>query len=74
MQLATVEGFGLEGDDRRVARLGAVDVDLAAQLHPGHSEDGAGVGAGQREGVLLFVLQQVEATWTETVYFAGAHD
>lgn len=60
VQLAAVERFGLEGDGRRVARLGAADVDLAAQLHPGDSEDGAGVRTGQREGVLLVMLQQVQ--------------
>lgn len=65
MQFAAVEGFSLEGDDSRVARLGAVDVDLATQLHPGHSEDGASVGTRQREGVLLLVLQQVKATCRE---------
>ena len=59
MQLATVEGLGQKVDDSGVASLGAVDVDLSPQLHPGHSEDGAGVGTGQREGVLLVVLQQV---------------
>lgn len=60
MQLAAVERFGLEGDDRGVARLGAADVDLAAQLHPGDGEDGAGVRTGQREGVFFIVLQQVQ--------------
>lgn len=62
MQLASVEGLGLKGDDCRVARLGAVDVDLPAQLYPGHGEDGAGVRAGQGEGVLLIMLQQIQTT------------
>lgn len=60
MQLAAVERFGLEGDDCRVARLGAANVDFATQLHPGDGEDGAGVRTGQCEGVLLVVLQQVK--------------
>lgn len=30
VQLATIKWFGLEGDDSRVARLGAGDVDFAA--------------------------------------------
>ena len=63
MQLASVEGLGVEGDDGRVAALGAGDDDLAAQLHPGHRQDGAGVGTGQREGVLLIVVQQGQAAW-----------
>lgn len=46
MQLATIKWFGLEGDDGRVARLGAGDVDFAAEFYPGDGEDGAGVRTG----------------------------
>ncbi len=57
MQLAPIERLCLEGDDCRVARLGAVDIDLSSQFHPGHSEDRAGISTGQTEGVFLTVLQ-----------------
>lgn len=60
MHLPTVERFGVEGDRGRVAALGAADGHFAPQLHPGHGEDGAGVGTGQREDVLLVVLQQTQ--------------
>lgn len=60
VHLPSVEGLGVEGDGGRVAALDTVDGDLAAQLHPGHGEDGAGVGTGQREDVLLVVLQETE--------------
>ena len=52
----------MEDDAGRVARLDAADVDLIAELHPGHGEDGAGVAGGQAELVdLVLVLQQVDA-------------
>lgn len=54
----SVEGLGVECDGGGVATLGTVDGDFTPQLHPGHSEDGAGVGTGQREDVLLIVLQK----------------
>ena len=60
MDLPPVEGLGVEGDGGRVAALDAADGHFPPQLHPGHGEDGAGVGAGQREHVLLVVLQQTE--------------
>lgn len=60
MNLPSVERLGVEGDGGRVAALGAADGHLPAQLHPGHGEDGAGVGARQREDVLLVVLQEAQ--------------
>lgn len=63
MQLAPIERLGLEGDCCTIACLGAVDVDLSAQLHPGHSENGAGIGRWQSERVLFTMLQQVQITW-----------
>lgn len=65
MHLPAVEGLGVEGDGRRVATLGTVDGHFAPQLHPGHGEDGAGVGTGQREHVLLVVLQQTQDPWEQ---------
>ena len=50
----------MEDDGGGVAGVAAVDVDAVAQLHPGHREDGAGVGARQTELVLLTVTQQVQ--------------
>lgn len=63
VNFAPVEGFGVEGDGGGVAALGTADGDFPAQLHPGNGEDGAGVGAGQREDVLLVVLQQTQDSW-----------
>lgn len=63
MDLPSVEGLGVEGDGGRVAALGAADGHLPPQLHPGHREDGAGVGARQREDVLLVVLQETQDAW-----------
>lgn len=60
VNFAPVERFGVEGDGGGVAALGTADGDFSAQFHPGHGEDGAGVGAGQREDVLLIVLQQTK--------------
>ena len=60
MYLPSIERFGVKGDGGRVAALDAADGDLAPELHPGHGEDGAGVGTGQREDVLLVVLQETE--------------
>lgn len=60
MYLPSIERLGVKGDGGRVAALDAVDGDFAPQLHPGHGEDGAGVGTGQREDVLLVVLQETE--------------
>lgn len=62
MQLAPIERLGLEGDGCTVACLGAVHVDLSAQLHPGHGEDRAGIGRRQSKRVLFVVLQQVQIT------------
>jgi len=55
----------MKGHRGRVAAFGAVDGDFAPQLHPGHGEDGAGVGTGQREDVLLIVLQETQDSWEE---------
>lgn len=63
VDLPAVEGLGVEGDGGRVAALGAADGHLSPQLHPGHSEDGAGIGARQREDILLIVLQETQDTW-----------
>ncbi len=60
VNLPSIERFRVEGDGGRVAALDTVDGDFASQLHPGHSEDGAGVGTGQREDVLLIVLQETK--------------
>lgn len=60
VNFASVERFGVEGDGGGVAALDAADGDFSAQFDPGHGEDGAGVGAGQREDVLFIVLQQTE--------------
>lgn len=58
--LPSIERLGVKGDGGGVAALDTVDGDLAPQFHPGHGEDGAGVGTGQREDVLLVVLQETE--------------
>lgn len=63
VNFAPVERFGVEGDGGGVAALGTADGDFPAQFDPGHGEDGAGVGAGQREDVLLIVLQQTKDSW-----------
>lgn len=60
VDLPPVERLGVEGDGGGVATLHTVDGDFAPQLHPGHGEDGAGVGTGQREDVLLVVLQEAK--------------
>lgn len=60
MHLPAIERLGVKGDSGRVAALGTVDGDFAPQLHPGHSEDGTGVGTGQREDVLLVMLQETQ--------------
>lgn len=65
MNFASIERFGVEGDGGRVATLDTADGDFSAQFDPGHGEDGAGVGAGQREDVLFIVLQQTEDSWEE---------
>ena len=56
VDLPSVEGLGVECDGGGVATLGTADGDLSPELHPGHSEDGAGVGTGQCEHVLLIML------------------
>lgn len=63
MYLSTIEGFGVESDSGRVSTLGTVDSDLSPKFYPWHSEDGAGIGTGQREHVLLIMLQQIQHTW-----------
>lgn len=65
MNFASIERFGVEGDGGRVATLHTADGDFSTQFHPGNGEDGAGVGAGQREHVLFIVLQQTEDSWEE---------
>lgn len=60
MHLPTVERLGVKGDGGRVAALDTTDRDFTSQFHPGHGEDGAGVGAGQREDVLLVMLQETQ--------------
>lgn len=39
MLLPAIEGFGVEHDVRAVARLGAGDVALPAELHPRYSQN-----------------------------------
>lgn len=63
MHLPSVERLRVKRHRGRVAALDAVDGDFAPQLHPGNREDGAGVGAGQREDVLLVVLQETQDSW-----------
>lgn len=65
MYLPSIERLGVKGDGGRVAALETVDRDFAPQLHPGHGEDGAGVGTGQREDVLLIVLQETKDSCEE---------
>lgn len=65
MYLPSVERLCVEGHCGRVAALGTVDGDFAPQLHPGHSEDGAGVGTGQCEDVLLVVLEEIKDSYRE---------
>lgn len=66
VHLPPIEGLCVKGNCGRVAAVGAVDGHFAPQLYPGHGEDGAGVRAGQREDVLLVVLQQTQRSWEET--------
>ena len=54
--LAAVEGLGVEHDVGAVARLGADDAALAAQLHPGHRQDGPGHTQAEEEGSGLVVV------------------
>lgn len=65
MYLPSVERLCVEGHCGRVAALDTVDGDFAPQLHPGHSEDGAGVGTGQCEDVLLVVLEEIKDSYGE---------
>lgn len=65
MYLPSVERLCVEGHCGRVAALDTVDGDFAPQLHPGHSEDGAGVGTGQCEDVLLVVLKEIKDSYGE---------
>lgn len=58
----SVERFGVESDGGRVPAFGTVDSDLSPEFHPRHRQDGAGVGTGQSEHVLLIVLQQIQHT------------
>lgn len=43
---SSIERFGVKGDGGRVSTFGTADCDLSSQLHPGHRQDGAGVGTG----------------------------
>lgn len=63
VHLPSVERLCVKGHRGRVAALHAVDGDFAPQLHPGHGEDGAGVGGGQREDVLLVVFEEIQDSW-----------
>lgn len=56
VNFSSIERFGVKGDGGRVATLDTADGDFPAQFNPGHGEDGAGVGAGQRKDVLFIVL------------------
>lgn len=60
VHLPSIERLSVKGDGGRVAALDTVDGDFSSQLHPGHGEDGAGVGTGQCEDILLVVLQETE--------------
>lgn len=55
----------MKGDSGRVTTFDAADGHFSTQLHPGHGEDGACVGAGQREDVLFIVLQETQDSWEE---------
>lgn len=59
MNFPSIEGFGVERDGGRVSAFGAADGNFPTQLHPGHCEDGASVSRGQREHVLLIMLQEM---------------
>ena len=55
--LAAIEGLGVEHDVGAVARLGADDAALAAQLHPGHRQDGPGhTETGEELGSVVVVV------------------
>ena len=59
MHLPSIERLRVKGHCGRVAALDAVDGDFPPQLYPGHREDGAGVGGGQREDVLFVVFEEI---------------
>lgn len=70
VHFSSIERFGVKGNSSWVATLSTADGDFSAQLHPRHSEDGAGVGAGQREHILLIMLQKVQHPWQiQQMYF-----
>lgn len=63
VHFSPVEGFGVKGDSGRVASLGTADGHFPSELHPWHGENRAGVGTGQCEHVLFFMLQKVQYPW-----------
>lgn len=62
MDLPAIEGLRVECHRGRVPSLGTADVHLPSKLHPWDSEDGAGVGTGQREDVFFPVVQEPKHT------------
>lgn len=52
----------MERHGGRVPSLGTTDVDLPSKLHPWDSEDGAGVGTGQREDIVFPIVQEPKHT------------
>lgn len=60
MHLPAVERLGMKGDSSGVSTFNAADGHFSPQLHPGHGEDGACIGTGQREDVLFIVLQETQ--------------
>ena len=49
--------LGMKGEGSRQVSLFTGDSDPVPKLHPGHAEDGAGVGRGQTELVHLVMVQ-----------------
>lgn len=72
--LPAVEGFGVEHDVGAVARLGAGDVALPAELHPRHSQNRpAQTSSGSAKGTLSSVsfgddTDRIESAVTPTCH------
>lgn len=62
MDFPAIEGLRVERHRGRVPSLGTADVHLPSKLHPWDSEDGAGVGTGQREDVFFPMVQEPKHT------------
>lgn len=73
MDFPSVKRLRVEDHCGRVPRLGTADADFASELHPGDGENGARVGTGQGEHVLLPVLQEPQHTSRERAGESQAH-